>query len=294
MSLHQRNMLSYLNYLKSRHPLVRSLLAILNIFRFTQIPVEMVLHRFFSQNIQRTFVLTIELAKFVVKFGVWQGSGWRAVPKNLYVSFEGHRDSSVMEADEQGVEDDALKRLERRMRQLDLLIRDNASQKPSRTVQAYLKGHKRDIYTENPQLTFSPAVGSWIEWSRELAHIARPAVYISLIVLLGSPAPQSTLRKWLPLLTSLSLDLYAKWPELSGVQDKQERESVLESEEKSRRLLEFFYYFLRQPVYDAVSSPALDSIQTKLNERMLLKPLGETLRIYRKLCKDVYFYTSAS
>ena len=169
MSLNQRNLLSYFAYLKSRHPLMKPLITLINLIKIVQIPVEMIVTKLLaSENKQRgLFILIIELSKFIVKFGIWQGSGWRPLPKQFAVSID--RQAST----EQGTSDDPVKRLESRMDQLDLQIKESKSKDPLR---AYLKGHKSNLYTNQPQLTFKPCV-EWKSWTREFVHLARPTVY---------------------------------------------------------------------------------------------------------------------
>ena len=59
------------------------------------------------------------------------------------------------------------------MDQLDLQIKESKSKDPLRS---YLKGHKSNFYTNQPQLTFTPCV-DWKSWTREFVHLARPSVY---------------------------------------------------------------------------------------------------------------------
>lgn len=96
---------------------------------------------------------------------------------------------------------------------------------------------------------------------------------------------------WVPLLVSLSLDLYSKWPELNN---NTISTSPLESEERSRRLIDLLYYPLREPLYTAATSGLLDSVEERLSRVSILSPVVETLKVYRKMWENVYFYTSAS
>lgn len=169
MSLNQRNLLSYFSYLKSRHPLMKPLITLINLIKIVQIPLEMVVTKLLmgrEGNGRGIFILIVELSKLVIKFGIWQGSGWRPVPKQFSVSID--RQSS-----NDSVITDSAKELESKMDQLDAQIKDSKSKDPLRS---YLKGHKSNQFTNQPQLTFSPCI-EWKSWTREFVHLARPSVY---------------------------------------------------------------------------------------------------------------------
>ena len=112
-----------------------------------------------------------------------------------------------------------------------------------------------------------------------------------LLIAKGGSDPKSR-KNWIPLLVSSTLDLYSKWPELTG--QTNEKHSIIESEERSRRLLDFIWYPLRTPLYQSITSEVLDNVEGRLESIRLLAPVVETIKIYRKLCENVYFYTSAS
>ena len=180
MSLHQRNYLAYLKYLKSRHPLMKSLIAMLNLLKIVQIPLEMIVAKFTAANNRKSiFILVVELSKFVLKFGIWQGSGWRVVPAQLSVPLE-RKDDHFHQYQFQDCKSQ-IKNLESKMSDLDFQLKNGnvnlkdqyRGQDPLKT---YLKGHKSNIYTSQPQLTFSPCL-DWKSWTRELTHLARPSVY---------------------------------------------------------------------------------------------------------------------
>ena len=85
------------------------------------------------------------------------------------------------------------------------------------------------------------------------------------------------------------------WPELNSKNYLLSTpHSSIESEERSRRLLDFLYYPLRAPLYESFTSGVLDSIEERIQALPLLSPLADTIKVYRKLCENVYFYTSAS
>lgn len=167
MSLNQRNLLSYFSYLKSRHPLMKTLITLINLIKIVQIPLEMVVTKLLmgqEGNGRGLFILIVELSKLVVNFGIWQGSGWRPVPKQFSVSID--RQSSNSASDD-------LKNLEAKMDELDSQIKESKSKDPLRS---YLKGHKSNKYTNQPQLVFFPCL-EWKTWTREFVHLARPSVY---------------------------------------------------------------------------------------------------------------------
>lgn len=122
--------------------------------------------------------------------------------------------------------------------------------------------------------------------------------------MLASKSSQSRIKTWSPLVLSFALDLYSKWPELGLSNDQR---STLEAEERSRRLLDFLYYPLRGPLMENITDPLIESIESRFQGSRLAQPLigntripfililsVDTINIYRKLCKNVYFYTSAS
>jgi hypothetical protein len=284
MSLNQRNLLAYFNYLKSRHPLMKTLMTLINLIKIVQIPLEMIVIKFAKKK-ETIFVLILELSKFIIKFGIWQGSGWRPVPKQFHTSIE-RRDENNFNIGG-GEEESKVKKLEEKMDRLDLQLKQAKSKEP---LNNYLKGHKSNIYTIQPQLSFKPC-DDWTSWTRELAHLARPSIY-ALCLLMASRQDDKK-KNWIPLLVSLSIDLYSKWPELRNNQTTA-AESPLESEERARRLLNFLYYPLRSPLYQSATSELLDDIEGKIGEFAILTPVVETIKIYRKLWENVYFYTSAS
>jgi hypothetical protein len=284
MSLNQRNLLAYFNYLKSRHPLMKTLMTLINLIKIVQIPLEMIVIKFAKKK-ETIFVLILELSKFIIKFGIWQGSGWRPVPKQFHTSIE-RRDENNFNIGG-GEEESKVKKLEEKMDRLDLQLKQAKSKEP---LNNYLKGHKSNIYTIQPQLSFKPC-DDWTSWTRELAHLARPSIY-ALCLLMASRQDDKK-KNWIPLLVSLSIDLYSKWPELRNNQTTA-AESPLESEERARRLLNFLYYPLRSPLYQSATSELLDGIEGKIGEFAILTPVVETIKIYRKLWENVYFYTSAS
>lgn len=295
MSLNQRNLLSYFNYLKSRHPLMKSLMTLINLIRIVQIPLEMIVAKIAKQK-EAIFVLILELSKFIIKFGIWQGSGWRPVPKQFYTSIErrdennfnlslNNNNNSTSDCDNES----KVKRLEEKMDRLDLQLKESKSKDP---LIYYLKGHKSNNFTIQPQLNFKPC-DDWKSWTRELTHLARPSVY-ALCLLIISKGGKSK-KNWIPLLVSLLMDLYSKWPELNNDQTISDPDkSPLESEEKARRLLDFLYYPLRSPIYQSITSDILDGVEEKIGAVSILSPVVETIKIYRKLWENVYFYTSAS
>lgn len=175
MSLHHRNLTAYFEYLKSRHPLLKTLMTVLNIIKIVQIPMEMVVNKL-MKNQKLVFVLMVEVTKFTLKFGLWQGSGWRPVPHQLFVSLERVRMSSDSEISTSDVSTDyVVKVLEKKMKNLDFQLKRPGND-PSDGLREYLKGHKQGIYTNNPQLSFGPCA-DWLSWTRELAHLSRPSLY---------------------------------------------------------------------------------------------------------------------
>ena len=115
---------------------------------------------------------------------------------------------------------------------------------------------------------------------------------LSLLLIANGGSDTKSRKNWIPFIVSLSLDLYSKWPELS--EQSNQKLSPLETEERSRRLLDFLWYPLRTPLYQSVTSVVLDNVEGRLGSIGLLGPVVETIKIYRKLCENVYFYTSAS
>ena len=179
MSLNQRNLLAYLAYLKSRHPLMKSLMTLINLIRIVQIPVEMLVSRILEKQKRAVFVLVLELSKLVIKFGIWQGSGWRPVPRHFSVALDRRSFESTenMKFDSQE-ENESVRKLDEKMALLDLQLKEAKSTTP---LVEYLKGHKTNQFTFNPQKSFQPCL-NWKTWSREFIHLARPSAYGSLFV----------------------------------------------------------------------------------------------------------------
>ena len=147
-------------------------------------------------------------------------------------------------------------------------------------------------YTGEPSLTFNPC-SDWKSWTRELSHILRPCIYgtieeISLtlfncnfvfcvlaasLLALSSSSKNGKFLKWVPLTISLSMDVYSKWPELnSSNKIPTESVSLIESEERSRRLLDFLYYPLRAPIYETFTANVLDSVEKRINHCLFCHP----------------------
>ena len=299
MSLNHRNLLAYFSYLKSRHPIMKTLMTLINLIKIVQIPLEMIVAKV-AKSKRAVVVLVIELSKFIIKFGIWQGSGWRPVPKQLSISPE-RRDNTLKPAinNINREVDERVKEMEDKMDQLSFELKTAQSKEP---LKAYLIGHKSNIFTSQPSLILTPCA-DWKSWTRELAHLARPAIYaISLLAISTSTSANKNTKRaaWIPFLISLSLDLYSKWPELHVSSNTNPSASVatppstIESEEKARRLLDYLYYPLRSPLYPSFTSEFLDSLEERIGSLLILSPVVDTIKIYRKLCENVYFYTSAS
>ena len=99
---------------------------------------------------------------------------------------------------------------------------------------------------------------------------------------------------WIPFTLSLLLDIYSSWPELTNTNTNTNTSTNTESEERSRRLLDLLYYPLRSPLYESITSGVLDGLEGRMANLKVLAPLLDTLKIYRKMWENVYFYTSAS
>jgi len=148
---------------------MKPLMTLVNLIKIVQIPLEMIVSKLLvgvEGNGRGLFILVIELSKFVIKFGIWQGSGWRPVPKQFSISID--RQTSF-----KNVNFDNVKEMEAKMDQLDSQIKESKTKDPLRS---YLKGHKSNCYTDQPQLTFLPC-NEWKSWTREFVHLARPSVY---------------------------------------------------------------------------------------------------------------------
>lgn len=173
MSLVQRNFVAYLQYLKSRHPLMKTLMTLLNVTKLLQIPAEMIVSKFFKAQ-KSLFVLVIECWKAVLKFGIWQGSGWRGLPRNFSISLDRLTDNGVdPETEEEDFSKDSIKMLDIKMNQLEFQLKESKSKDP---LNRYLTSHKSNVYTGEPSLTFNPC-SDWKSWTRELSHILRPCIY---------------------------------------------------------------------------------------------------------------------
>lgn len=166
MSLHQRNWLAYLTFLKSRHPLMKSLLSALKLISLLQIPAEMVVAKL-AESKRALFVFLLEGAKMILKFGLWQGGGWRPVPSKLSVSLDRARLSEDAESCDET--DDPVRILDRKMEAFDARLRND-----EQCLEDYLKGHKACSIA--PKHAMKPTLTT-LAWTRELAHLARPTVY---------------------------------------------------------------------------------------------------------------------
>jgi hypothetical protein len=82
---------------------------------------------------------------------------------------------------------------------------------------------------------------------------------------------------WTPWVLSLALELYSKWPDIRDGCGKARmlghNVSPYEGEEKARRLLDVFYYALRQPFYQLFTLPASESVCHKLGKWHVFKPV---------------------
>ncbi len=167
MSLHQRNWLTYLSFLKSRHPLMKSLLTALNLVQLLQIPVEMIVTKL-AESKRALFVLLLESTKMILKFGLWQGSGWRPVPSKLSVSLDRSRLADDLQVNEEE-EKDPVRRLEAKMKAFEVKLRTEED-----SVENYLKGHKPANTTPNESIKPTTTM---LAFTRELAHLTRPTIY---------------------------------------------------------------------------------------------------------------------
>ena len=150
---------------------MKSLLTALNLIHLLQIPAEMIVAKLAASK-RALFVFVLEAAKMILKFGLWQGSGWRPVPSKLSVSLDRARLAEDFSVEEES--SDPVRRLEAKMKAFDAKLRvDDAS------LENYLKGHK--TATTAPKDSIEPT-SSTLAFTRELAHLTRPTIYGKLCV----------------------------------------------------------------------------------------------------------------
>jgi hypothetical protein len=149
---------------------MKSLMVLINLIRIVQIPVEMVVAKLLASQKRAIFALAVELSKLVLRLGIWQGSGWRPVPRQFSVPLDRHSETSFSPSNDGDAE---INKLDRKMADLEAQLKESKSNDP---LLRYIKGHKSDVYTSNPQKTFQPC-SDWKSWTREFVHLARPSAY---------------------------------------------------------------------------------------------------------------------
>ncbi len=147
---------------------MKSLLTALNLIHLLQIPAEMIVAKL-AESKRALFVLVLESAKMILKFGLWQGGGWRPVSSKLSVSLDRARLAEDFPVDERE-NDDPVRKLDAKMKAFDAKLRIDDG-----AIETYLKGHKTST-AATPKDYIKPTTTA-LTWTRELAHLTRPTIY---------------------------------------------------------------------------------------------------------------------
>lgn len=214
----------------------------------------------------------------VMKMALWVLSGFRKTTGTLMPS-------SIRAIKSKATHQDGLS-----LSQADLMAKSLDSEHPD-NLHAFIKAGRIDPLIMMPELVMSECYGN-LEKLRELAHIARPAVYASMYIFGRSPS-----AKWAAWSAALGLELFASWPEIQQLLSKVpsiKSHSQIEKDEDRSRAVRLLLFLLREPFYSDFTKSRIDSLKESLGEWKILKPLIQTTDTYQKLCETVHFYTSSS
>jgi len=265
---------AYIRFLKSKSPLVEPLLTLLNVTWTIQVPLEMIVQRLMGMNAKIGFVLLLETLKYspiflncvfrtAAKYTLYWISEYRMILR--------HYIPSMITIEE------TISELDNSETPLDSILNEirECGDSPN-AVRKFVQSHKTDLYQLCPELAIK-GDKKQLERFRELAHIGRPLVY-TIIWALSNRGGSRNLK----LLTagwtiSLAMDIFANWPELQehalGLTNfSKEKESKLEREEQSARLMKLLLYMLREPAMSLGVNMYLESVLQSLEGWRLLKP----------------------
>lgn len=145
-------------------------------------------------------------------------------------------------------------------------------------IRNYLRRNRTDAYILVPELAVTPTP-TLLAKVREAAHIIRPVLYaIVMGATLVRPSSGGHRWRWAAWGATLSLDLFANWPQIHALLDKSvatkttHNISAIEKDEQQIRLLKMLLYLLREPFYSGASKKYLDSVSAALFSWRLLRP----------------------
>ncbi|KAI9136300.1 peroxisome membrane protein [Paraphysoderma sedebokerense] len=76
--------------------------------------------------------------------------------------------------------------------------------------------------------------------------------------------------------------------------EQPEKLTLLEKDEYKRRLFLLLFYLLRNPVYEKLTKPRLDSFCASMIDKPLIRIFAAILQDYQPLWENIYFYTCGS
>ncbi len=275
---------AYSSFLARHNKTTGILLTLLDVCRAAQVPAEMVAARILRLPARLRAIALLEIAKAAARFYVFWASSWRPVLRTF-----------VPEIAHAASDEDVVARIE-------------ASTDKAAETAAVLRESAVDAHVLVPELCVLPAPGA-LQRAREVARIARPAVYAALLAASGASTRHSRAAslRWAAWLASLSLDVFAEWPAIStamsglipGLPERVSQEaqasaipvSPVEAEERVSRFCALALHVLRAPVYETAARPCIDGLADALDGLAITRPLAATLRSYQRLVADYVLYT---
>lgn len=210
----------------------------------------------------------------MAKFIIFLRGNWRPLLRQYLpdVSMEGRRSGMAVSSVEEQ---------EPLLNEIKVATAANQSkQAADGALRAFLRQNRIDQYVLVPELVLVPVRG--IDRLREVCHILRPLVYVTLLywggfqALEGKSGPR---LRWAAWSLTLLMDVFSEWPQIATLfpgivtpKTDQLPVSPIQKEEHQARLLKMLLYLLREPLYSTVSKGYLDSVIETLSKWRLLRP----------------------
>lgn len=130
-----------------------------------------------------------------------------------------------------------------------------------------------------PPLALVRPFSSPTEWLAEIMYILRPLVYVSMMV--------NDRRSSRPLVTALMMELLSR-----NLRRAPPASAALEREEYARRDRDMLWYLFRGTLWQSYTRPKLESFAEATAHRPLLGLVGSFVRDWVPLIDEYYYYTA--
>lgn len=287
----------YIKWLHKKDRFLKTTCHLLTFVQYSEVIVEMIGRKRLDAGSRRKLIMWIEMLKFIFRIIILKKSGNRTVSGSVV----SERDLDLMNKDEMA-QDYGYSFDELDGQKIDLVNTDKER------VKNYVinRALNSSIYARKPENLFRPLSGEKL--IAEYIFWLRPVVYSYLLT-------KCETRAWKPWMYSFAMETLhylcskeyftKKIVDLKSlacfhssleipIHKKSVSDSLLETQERRRRIWLMWYYILRHPVYDNYTKPKILGICAILEKIPLISVFSNVLSEYVPLWDDIYFYTSAS